>query len=157
MKYAGFWKRVAAAIIDSIVLNVAGYVFNFIIHFIIGFTIGFTRATGMVFEADIENLGVIYTTFFVGIITTWLYHALLESSATQGTLGKMALGIIVSDLHGERISFGKATGRFFGMILSAIILGIGFIMVAFTEKKQGLHDILAGCLVINKEAGKGSV
>ena len=77
----------------------------------------------------------------------WLYFALLESSSMQGTLGKKALGMIVTDLSGNRIGFGRATGRYFGKILSAIILGIGFIMVAFTERKQGLHDLLANTLV----------
>jgi uncharacterized RDD family membrane protein YckC len=82
--------------------------------------------------------------FFVN----WLYFTLQESSQRQATIGKMALGIVVTDLNGERIGFAKATGRYFAKILSAIILLIGFIMVAFTEKKQGLHDILAGTLVV---------
>lgn len=62
----------------------------------------------------------------------------------------MALGIKVTDMSGNRVSFGKATGRYFGKFISALILSIGFIMVAFTEKKQGLHDMMAGCLVVNK-------
>jgi len=62
----------------------------------------------------------------------------------------MALGLKVTDLEKKPISFGKASGRFFGKILSGIILGIGYLMIAFTEKKQGLHDILAGCLVLKK-------
>ena len=80
----------------------------------------------------------------------WLYYTLMESSRFQGTLGKMAVQIKVTDLDGNRISFGQATGRHFGKFLSAILLGIGFIMVAFTEKKQGLHDVMAGCLVVRK-------
>ena len=80
----------------------------------------------------------------------WIYFAAFESSPKQATPGKMALGIKVTDLNGRRIGFGKATGRYFGKILSFIILGIGFIMIAFTEKKQGLHDKMAGCLVVNK-------
>ena len=62
----------------------------------------------------------------------------------------MALWIKVTDLGGNKIGFGKATGRHFGKILSGIILGIGFIVVAFIQKKQGLHDIMAGSLVVNK-------
>ena len=65
----------------------------------------------------------------------------------QGTLGKKALGMIVTDLDGGRIGFGRATGRYFAKILSALILGIGFIMVAFTQRKQGLHDLIASTLV----------
>lgn len=88
----------------------------------------------------------------VSAVVTWLYYALMESSARQATLGKMALGIIVTDIEGRRIGFGKATGRHFAKILSALILGIGFLMVAFTQRKQGLHDILAGTLVIRGQA-----
>ncbi len=80
----------------------------------------------------------------------WLYFALMESSVKQGTLGKMALGIIVTDANGNRISFGRATGRYFGKIISGAILCIGYIMAGFTEKKQALHDMIAGCLVVNK-------
>jgi uncharacterized RDD family membrane protein YckC len=79
-----------------------------------------------------------------------LYYALLESSTWQGTLGKRALGLEVTDLEGRRISFGRATGRFFAKIISALILWIGFIMAGFTEKKQALHDMIAGTLVIRK-------
>lgn len=88
----------------------------------------------------------------LGIIFGWIYFAVMESSSVQGTLGKMALGIKVTDLEGNQVGFGKATGRFFGTIISALILLIGFIMVAFTQKKQGLHDMMAGCLVVNKQA-----
>ena len=71
-------------------------------------------------------------------------------------MGKKALGIIVTDLNGAKISFSRATGRYFGKILSGLILYIGFLMAAFTQKKQALHDKLAGCLVINKtEPTKG--
>jgi uncharacterized RDD family membrane protein YckC len=71
----------------------------------------------------------------------------MESSSYQGTLGKMIFGLKVTDLYGNRISFERATGRNFAKILSAMILGIGYLMVAFTERKQGLHDLLAGTLV----------
>ena len=85
------------------------------------------------------------------MIVGWLYFALMESSVNQATLGKMALGIKVTDLDGNRISFGRATGRYFGKIVSGMILYIGFIMAGFTEKKQALHDIMASCLVVNKQ------
>lgn len=88
----------------------------------------------------------------LSIIAGWLYHSLLESSSWQGTVGKKVLGLRVTDLNGNRIGFGKATGRYFGTILSGMICFIGFIMVAFTEKKQGLHDMLAGTLVLRGTA-----
>ena len=68
----------------------------------------------------------------------------------RGTFGKMVMKIAVVDLVGQRISFARATGRFFAKFLSALIIGIGFIMVAFTERQQGLHDVLAECLVVRK-------
>jgi uncharacterized RDD family membrane protein YckC len=88
----------------------------------------------------------------VSILATWLYFALCESSTWQATVGKKMLGLRVTDLGGNRITFAKATGRHFGKILSGLILGIGFIMIAFTEQKQELHDSMAGTLVL-KGAG----
>jgi len=87
---------------------------------------------------------------FFSLILGWLYFALMESSEYQGTLGKIAIGIKVTDLDGNRLGFVRATGRHFGKIISAIILCIGFVMAGFTEKKQALHDIMAGCLVVMK-------
>jgi uncharacterized RDD family membrane protein YckC len=81
---------------------------------------------------------------------SWLYHTLMESSRYQATLGKLALGSIVTDLNGQRISFARANGRFFGKFISSAIFNIGYLMAGFTEKKQALHDILAGTLVIQK-------
>ena len=86
----------------------------------------------------------------VAFVASWLYHTLMESSRRQATLGKMALGIIVTDLNGNRISFARANGRFFGKWISSMIMNIGYLMAAFTEKKQALHDMLASCLVILK-------
>jgi len=75
----------------------------------------------------------------------------MEYSKTQGTLGKMALGLKVPDLEGEPISFARATGRYFGKIISGLILYIGYILAGLTEKKQALHDIMASCLVVRKD------
>jgi uncharacterized RDD family membrane protein YckC len=97
---------------------------------------------------------LISITFGVGIVgiffAHWLYEAMMHSSSWQATLGKRALGMIVTDLDGRRLSFGRATGRHFAKWLSAMILGIGFIMVAFAPKKQGLHDMVAGTVVIDQ-------
>lgn len=89
--------------------------------------------------------------YILMVIVVWLYYALMEISSKQGTLRKMALGIKVTDLNGNKINFGRATGRYFGKIISAFILFVGFIMIAFTQKKQGLHDIMSRCLVVNRE------
>jgi len=88
--------------------------------------------------------------FLIILVLEWLYYALLESSAWQATLGKKALGLEVTDLAGVRITFGRATGRYFARYISFFTLGIGYLMAGFTEKKQALHDMIAGTLVIRK-------
>ncbi len=135
LNYASFWQRLGAAIIDGILLFLVGLV----IARILGIDPFETRS--MRFEI-IVNL--------IGVVEYWLYFAILESSKWQGSLGKRALGIVVTDLTGNRISFGKATGRHFAKIISFIILLIGFLMVLWDEKKQGLHDKLAKTLVIRR-------
>ena len=138
MSYAGFWQRFGALFIDTIVTMIGGAV--------IGFMFGIILFAGGIEDPEmLEGLGNI-----LGIFLGWLYFSVMESSPTQATLGKMALGIKVTDLEGNQVGFGKATGRYFGKIISTLILLMGFIMVAFTEKKQGLHDMMAGCLVVNK-------
>jgi len=134
--YAGFWKRFAAAIIDGFSLMIGGFILGGFFGLIYGLTTGTSQGS--------EILGNM-----VGILMGWFYFALMESSSKQGTLGKMALGIKVTDLSGNAISFGKATGRHFSKIVSMIILSIGYLLAAFTPKKQGLHDMMAGCLVVN--------
>jgi uncharacterized RDD family membrane protein YckC len=84
------------------------------------------------------------------MVMRWLYYAFFEASEFQATPGKMALGLIVTDEEGVRIGFGRATGRYFGKILSGLILYIGFMMAGWTQKKQALHDILAKTLVVRK-------
>jgi uncharacterized RDD family membrane protein YckC len=137
--YAGFWRRVVAVILDGLVLGIVTVPLN--LAFGGGDDLG--SNSGMYYSPEASSIGT---------VLGWLYYALMESSAKQATLGKMALGIIVTDLEGRRIGFGKATGRHFAKILSALILGIGFLMVAFTQRKQGLHDILAGTLVVKGQA-----
>jgi tetratricopeptide (TPR) repeat protein/uncharacterized membrane protein YeaQ/YmgE (transglycosylase-associated protein family) len=136
IRYAGFWKRVAATLVDTIIIAV-GF---FAVAFLFGIMFGIETFDSHVFKRWFLMLC---------FITGWLYSALMESSPHQGTLGKMFLGIKVTDLNENRIGFGKATGRYFSKYISSFILGIGCIMVAFTQKKQGLHDIMAGCLVVN--------
>lgn len=136
IEYAGFWLRFAAHILDAIILRVAG--------FLLGFSLGFLfSALGAGNDPALLALGN-----FIGIILAWLYFAVMESSPKQATLGKMACRIVVSDVNGGRISFGRATGRHFSKIISTLSLLIGFIMAGFTERKQALHDMIAGTLVI---------
>ena len=93
----------------------------------------------------------IATFVVVVLVLSWLYFAGMESSEHQGTLGKMALGLAVTDMNGLRISFARASGRFFAKIITGLVpLYIGYIMAGFTEKKQALHDMIASCLVLRK-------
>jgi uncharacterized RDD family membrane protein YckC len=104
-------------------------------------------AEGM--EALLGVVGVL--AIIVGIVAPWIYEAAMISSSKQATLGKRALGIVVSDMQGRRISFGRATGRYFGKMVSSLTLGVGYIMAAFTERKQALHDMMADCILTVKD------
>ncbi len=149
-EYAGFWLRFFAYVIDSIVMSIV----FFMIMIPIGIIIGVAGAAGAVSmdEADLAFLeGPLMALYYVASISMqWLYEALLTASSKQATLGKMALGLVVTDMEGNRISFGRATGRFFAKIPSGLILMIGFLMQPFTAKKQALHDMLAGTLVVKR-------
>src|SRR6185503_12528829 len=94
----------------------------------------------------------IFLMYAVVIFGGWLYQTLMESSKLQATLGKMALGLRVTDLDGNRISWGRANARYFASILSMMTLYIGYIMAAFTQKKQALHDMVAGTLVLGQQS-----
>jgi uncharacterized RDD family membrane protein YckC len=95
----------------------------------------------------IPNLIVSTITAGLGsIVLVWLYFAIMHASEKQATFGTRAMGIVITDMDGGRISFGKATGQYFASIISGMLLLVGYIMIAFTEKKQGLHDIMAGTL-----------
>ena len=138
--YAGFWLRVLAWLIDALI--------SCAISFPLGLILGLIMAAS---GSDLDSgdlLLVRLSTNGLSIVAGWLYYSLCESSSWQGTVGKKVLGLRVTDLDGQRISFGRATGRHFAKLLSGLILGIGFIMVAFTERKQGLHDMVASTLVV---------
>ena len=149
--YAGFWIRVLAYIIDRIVIGIAATPF-YVILVLPGLlrVIHEAQSSGgepspeMIFSM-IGDASVFLILVFVGY---WLYEALLTASSWQGTVGKRILRLKVVDEAGNRISFARSTGRFFAKILSQLILWIGFIMVAFTDKKRGLHDMIARTLVI---------
>ncbi|HEY6867286.1 MAG TPA: RDD family protein [Candidatus Eisenbacteria bacterium] len=134
--YAGLWRRAVALAIDTTVLWLGSLPLGLLAagrgaaHG--GTGLGGGRA-GMV---GLEGLGV------------WLYFAALESSGWSGTPGKRVLGLRVTDSSGAHIRFGRATGRLAGKLLSAVPLGLGFLMAAFTARRQALHDLLAGTLVV---------
>ncbi|HEY6971192.1 MAG TPA: RDD family protein [Candidatus Angelobacter sp.] len=144
--YGGFWIRVLAYLIDRIVV---GAIYSPIaIYFALRMVAELRRLP----PNGPEQLGPIF--HFVSIVVPlafvvqWLYEALLTSSSWQATVGKRVLDLKVTDEGGNPISFERATARFFAKVLSSLALGIGFLMVAFTARKQGLHDLLAGTLVM---------
>ncbi|HCT29219.1 MAG TPA: RDD family protein [Bacteroidales bacterium] len=154
-KFAGFWWRFLAIIIDGLILGVVKWIVITPILATLGFGAFKAATSGEMDEVAAIGMvgafaGAMAMVWIFTIIAGWLYFSLMESSKFQGTIGKLALGIIVTDMEGNKISFGKATGRYFGKIISGIILYVGFMMAGFTEKKQGLHDILAGTLVWKK-------
>jgi uncharacterized RDD family membrane protein YckC len=154
--YAGFWKRFVAYIIDQIIVGVASLLLLVPIFALVGVSVFTMHQEELSYDSDaaigiLLALAATYLTLIAAMwLCKWLYYALMESSGQQGTLGKMALGIKVADMSGNRISFGRATGRYFAKIISSLTLTIGYMMAGFTQQKQALHDIVAGCLVINK-------
>lgn len=126
MIYAKFWQRIGATIID------------------LTLWIAFSFSIILLLPIDEEFLTI------TGFVISWMYYALLDSSSWQGTIGKKMMGILVCDSEGNRISFLRATFRYFFHIFSALILYIGFLMVIFTNKKQSLHDMMTSCIVVKK-------
>lgn len=143
VRYGGFWIRVVAALIDWFIVSLVVWPVSAMIALAIGVAGG---AVSMPIVGVHFVKGVVALTLSIG--ANWIYEASMESSSRQATLGKMALALKVTDLQGRRISFARATARHFAKILSAMILLIGYLMVGFTERKQGLHDMIAGTLVI---------
>lgn len=132
--YGGFWVRVVAYIIDAILVSIV---------------LGVVMSVFGITYIDFENPERFDPTAnLLSILVFWLYFALLESSERGATVGKMAMGLRVVSNEGKRISFLNATGRYFAKILSGMIFCIGYIMVGFTERKRGLHDMMASTLVI---------
>ena len=136
-KYGDFWNRFAASFIDGIITSMVGGI-------LAGVLGGFYGAAG----GTSEGAGVLG--FCLGLILGWLYSAIMESSAKQATLGKIAMGLVVTDERGNRLTFGRATARSFAKWL----FGFGCIIAAFTEKKEALHDMIAGTIVYQRRPSK---
>jgi uncharacterized RDD family membrane protein YckC len=133
--YAGFWWRALAAVLDWIVLTV--------IDGIVAFAVGMEA----MIREGMSTQGPIATyTFVIG----FLYFPLMESSRLRASLGKLACGLMVVDEDGRQIGFARAFGRNIGKFLSALILFVGFMMAGWTHRKQALHDMMAGCLVLKR-------
>jgi uncharacterized RDD family membrane protein YckC len=144
--YAGFWLRLAAYLIDNILLGaVLG---NILLRPLMGKPGGIPADDPwFLFTNTSPQITALMLLFLMG---NWVYFSVLESSPWRATVGKKALGLAVVDLAGSRISFARASGRFFAKILSSMTFLVGFLMAGFTARKQALHDMLAGCLVTRK-------
>jgi uncharacterized RDD family membrane protein YckC len=153
--YAGFWLRFVAHLIDSFIISFAILLLLVPLFFLMGGVGLFTslsRAGNHPNAAEVMPfLSLVITLALVAVLGQWLYFAYMESGERQATWGKQVLGVYVTDLAGNRISFGRASGRFFAKIISGLIpLMIGYIMAGFTERKQALHDMIASCLVLRR-------
>lgn len=143
--YAGFWMRAIASVVDTVVLVFV----TFIVGFVFGLAIGYEMSRNGASEQEIQiTAGIVGN--LLGIFIAWIYFAAMESSKWQATIGKMALGLRVVDEGGNKIGFGRATGRYFAKIISAITLLIGYFMAGWTKQKRALHDIIADTLVIKR-------
>lgn len=150
VEYAGFWKRFFAAIIDTVIVFVVGGIIAIFLGAVFGgitgSVVGMFAREGFILPTFFSTLFFFVTAFY--LLIRWLYFAIMESSSYQATFGKQVLNIKVTDMEENRISFWRATLRYFAKILSEMIFYIGYIMIGFTPKKQGLHDMIAGCFVI---------
>lgn len=139
-QYAGFWIRLLASLLDGVILLVAA--------------ICIMVLTGVPMEHMMDFINVELEGYTwqqsMYVFLSLLYVILLPASTLQGTLGKAALGLKITDVNGERISVWRSLGRALSEILSTIILFIGYIMIAFHRQKRGLHDIIAGTYVIRE-------
>ena len=135
--YAGFWRRFGAAIVDWFIVT-----FLFVI---LGVVIGLFGSLSGEGTADqfIGDFGGL-----IAILIAILYYPTQESSAAQATWGKRVFNLIVTAGQRRRISFWRALGRYAAKILSAMTLGIGYLMTGFTTRKQALHDMIADTLVL---------
>jgi uncharacterized RDD family membrane protein YckC len=131
--YAGFWRRVLAYLIDIAVLG----------------TVQGTLAAGVLLVAP-DDLRAAANVAPVAAAIAWAYFALLESSPARGTLGKIALNLFVGDRHGDPITFWRASARYWLKILSTLLCMLGWFLAAFTPRKQALHDLLSGTLVLRR-------
>jgi uncharacterized RDD family membrane protein YckC len=159
-QYGGFWIRFVASFVDGLIVGIPMIAIIVVVVMIFGAG-SFAMLKSLPANPDPDQIQTqlipmitallgAYALFFVaGIVTQWLYFALMESSERQATFGKAMLNLRVTDVNGNRLSFGHASGRFFSKLVTGLVpFGIGWIMAGFTQKKQALHDFIASTVVI---------
>lgn len=154
--YAGFWLRFIAYLVDRFLIGAAVMILYIPFFFLMG-GVALVGSLGHIDEGDVRPGFVVALVMLglalagIALVAGWLYFAYMESGEKQATWGKQILGLYVTDLAGNRISFGRASGRYFAKIVTgAVLLGIGYIMAGFTERRQALHDMIASCLVLRR-------
>jgi uncharacterized RDD family membrane protein YckC len=138
--FAGFWIRLLAACIDRFILSIVAFI---ILQIILQIFIAVNGSSPIVRDGAQAVISV----WYIAIVLSPLYFILMECSTRQATFGKMVVGIKVGNVDGSRISAANSVGRSASKVVSSALLYIGYFMVAFTSKKQGLHDVLAGTFV----------
>lgn len=145
-QFADYLPRVGAAILDGIFVSLMGC----LPAFGIGVALALASAGGDEQTIEAMSIGAQLCSNLLGGIISGVYYVSLETSEKQATWGKQIVGIKVTDLNGNRLTAGRAIGRWFAKIITGCTCGIGLLMPLFTEKKQTLHDMIAGCLALNK-------
>lgn len=144
MIYAGFWRRIGAGVIDNVVLHIGcGVILSL-------FGVSLFNDMDVDISLSMVNKQVLTTTGSVGILASWLYYAFFQSSKYMATPGMMLLGMRLTTYQNTRVSFLRATGRFFASLLSALLFCFGYLMIVFTPRKQALHDYMAKTLVVKE-------
>lgn len=146
--YAGFWRRFVAIMLDGLILTFITSPIQWLIHPPV---FGWLNTDSVSIDQVVAGFSALGASILIGVICSWLYFSLFESSKLQGTLGKAALNIRVTDTEGKRISFGRASGRHFAKWISSALLMIGYLIQPFTRRRQALHDLIAGTLVVRRD------
>lgn len=159
MEYAGVFRRFIAMFIDNLLTGVLINIIGFGVGVVFGVVApgqvealqqlqSMTDTSGLTLEQMAPAMDMMMILLIIEVLAIWLYYAGFESSGMQATPGKRMLGMKVTDTDGDPIGFGMATGRYLGKLISSLLLGIGYLFAFFTGKKQALHDLIAGTVVI---------
>jgi uncharacterized RDD family membrane protein YckC len=146
--YAGFWRRLAACLLDGLLLALPLLAFTLLA--VIAWKASSSRAS-----SDVRLLAVPVAWLVTLVFALWFYFAVSESSSRQATLGKRVFGIYVTDIEGRRLALGRSTCRTLAKYISSLTLGIGYALCGFTPKKQALHDLIANSLVLRSTSPVG--
>ncbi|MGH6931404.1 MAG: RDD family protein [Dongiaceae bacterium] len=161
MSYAGFWRRFLALLIDGFLI-MAVYLAIRIAATNLGWR--FEPSSELIVDDQgiyrrIESFrwSPIWTLMAIMTVIDWLYHAIMQSSAAQATVGKIIMGIYLTDMTGQRIGFARATVRYIASIASGIVFLLGYLIMPLTARKQALHDMVAGTLVVREFAPSADI